>query len=159
MITKTIGIILFKRDVKKIKYLLLRHHKNYWNFPKGRPDPRDKNELDTAFREVWEETGIVKEQIKLVKNFKAGYVYSFKSPYSDELGNKVTKRAIFFLGQVSGEKIKISDEHVGFGWFSYDKALKKLAKLKGPAGESCWLLKKAQKIVECQGFGPDPVGA
>jgi 8-oxo-dGTP pyrophosphatase MutT (NUDIX family) len=142
MITKTIGIILFRRQGQKLEYLLLHHGGQYWNFPKGRVEPDEEgDELKTAFREVKEETGIAKKYIKLVPGFKGSYAYSFIEPEEWQGGEKVlgtspvlrgggkrkiNKRALFFLGEVVGGEVKISDEHIGFGWFDYDEALEKL---------------------------------
>ena len=59
---KTIGIITFKREGQGIRYLLLHHGGDYWNFPKGRQE-KGESELDSALRELKEETGITKVKI------------------------------------------------------------------------------------------------
>ena len=64
---KTIGIVVFKKEGKSIKYLLLHHGGEYWNFPKGRQEGLEE-ELDSAKRELEEETGI--KDIKIIDGFK-----------------------------------------------------------------------------------------
>jgi len=120
---KTIGIITFKREGKGIRYLLLHHGGEYWNFPKGRQEGLE-TELDSAWRELKEETGI--DKIKIIQGFKDEYDYDFDTEIHDGIKEKVYKTAVFFLGEVRDEKIKISDEHIDFGWFDYPTALKRL---------------------------------
>lgn len=40
-----------------------------WGFPKGRRDSHE-SDLDCALREVWEETGVKKEEIKIIENIE-----------------------------------------------------------------------------------------
>jgi 8-oxo-dGTP pyrophosphatase MutT (NUDIX family) len=42
--------------------LLLQGVKGSWSFPKGHTEPSDATTLDTAIREMWEETGYVHGQ-------------------------------------------------------------------------------------------------
>jgi len=60
---KTFGIIIFKKEGKGIRYLLLHHGGEYWNFPKGHQEAGE-NEIESALRELREETGIT--EIKII---------------------------------------------------------------------------------------------
>lgn len=120
---KTIGIITFKREGQGIHYLLLHHGGQYWNFPKGRQEGLE-TELDSALRELEEETGIT--EIKIMESFKDEYDYDFDTEIEDGVKEKVFKKAIFFLGEVTDDKVEISDEHLDYGWFDFDTALKRL---------------------------------
>jgi len=117
---KTIGVITFRRKGKAIEYLLLHHGGQYWNFPKGRQE-QGEDEMQTALRELKEETGITK--LDIVDGFRDEYNYDFDSEIRDGVKEKVFKKAIFFLGQINEDSIKISDEHLDYGWFDFDTAL------------------------------------
>ena len=69
------GAIIFFRQKKKIKYLLLKHSEKYWNFPKGHIEKRE-SELAAAKREVWEETGIKK--MTILPSFKGEEKYYYR---------------------------------------------------------------------------------
>lgn len=120
---KTIGIITFQREGQRIRYLLLHHEGEYWNFPKGRQDGLE-TELDTALRELKEEAGISK--VKIIEGFHDEYDYDFDTEISNGEKEKIYKKAIFFLGEVVDQPIKISDEHIDYGWFDYETANKRL---------------------------------
>ena len=136
---KTIGIVIFRHEDKGVKYLLLHHGGEYWNFPKGHQEG-DENDLQTALRELEEETGIAK--VKVVDNFLNEYQYDFDTDINDGVKEKIYKQAIFFLGEVIDQKVKISDEHIDFGWFDFDTALKRMFYQEGQNS-----LKKAHQFI------------
>lgn len=136
---KTIGIITFKFEGRGIRYLLLHHGGEYWNFPKGRQEGLE-TEIDSALRELKEETGI--EKINIIEGFKDEYDYDFDTQIKDGLRKKVCKKAIFFLGEVMQDKVKISDEHIDFGWFDFETALERLFYQEGRDS-----LKKAHQFI------------
>ncbi|OGY46153.1 MAG: hypothetical protein A3J62_00610 [Candidatus Buchananbacteria bacterium RIFCSPHIGHO2_02_FULL_38_8] len=136
---KTIGIITFKREGKSIKYLLLHHGGEYWNFPKGRQE-LGEDELTSALRELKEETGIV--SVDIIEGFYDEYDYDFDSEIKDGIKEKVYKHAVFFLGEVKEEVVKISDEHLDYGWFDFETALKRMFYQEGQN-----LLKRAHQFL------------
>lgn len=136
---KTIGIIIYRIEGQAVRYLLLHHGGHYWNFPKGRPDGLE-TELDTALRELKEETGIT--EVKLIDGFYDGYDYDFDTEIEDGQKIQVNKKAIFFLGQVEETEVKVSPEHLDFGWFDYETALDRLFFQNGRD-----LLKRAHKFI------------
>ena len=142
---KTIGIIIFKREGQSIRYLLLHHGGEYWNFPKGRQE-KDETEIESALRELQEETGI--SDIKIIEGFRDEYDYDFDSEVRSGERKKVYKTAIFFLGEVKDQTVKISDEHLDFGWFDFDTALKRMFYQEGQNS-----LKRAKQfLLKQQGF-------
>jgi 8-oxo-dGTP pyrophosphatase MutT (NUDIX family) len=142
---KTVGIITFRKEGQGILYLLLHHGGSYWNFPKGRQEGLE-TEMQSALRELQEETGII--NIKIIEGFRDEYDYDFDFEIEDGVKEKVYKNAIFFLGEVADDKVKISDEHIDFGWFDYETALKRMFHQEGQNS-----LKKAhQFLLKKQGF-------
>ncbi|MBN1778944.1 MAG: NUDIX domain-containing protein [Candidatus Buchananbacteria bacterium] len=118
----TIGFVIFKMVGREIKYLMLHHEGQYWNFPKGRQESGE-SELATAKRELAEETGI--QTVEVIKDFRYEYDYDIDTIVSDGVKEKAAKHAIFFLGQVQDQEIKISAEHLDYGWFDFETALKR----------------------------------
>lgn len=132
MLEKSAGAIIFYKRGNKIEYLLLRHEFGHWDFPKGNIE---KNEtlLDTVNREVEEETGI--QEIFFIPKFKEHIKYFYR------LGGKGRFKVVtFFLARSGFKKVKISEEHLGYRWATYEDAMK-LFKFKNQKD----LLKKANK--------------
>jgi len=121
------AIIFYKGKDGIIKYLLLQHENDYWNFPKGRVESGE-TEIATVRREIKEEAGITK--IKIILDFKNWYKYFYRAPKdSPEIkkrGKAIFKIVIFYLAQALNKKVKISREHENYGWLPYEEALKKL---------------------------------
>ncbi|KKQ56440.1 MAG: NUDIX hydrolase [Parcubacteria group bacterium GW2011_GWA2_38_13] len=115
------GIVLYIIKNNEPHYLLLQHGGRYWNFPKGKLE-KGETELEAAYREVEEETGIQKKDIFLHPEFKVYNYYSFRV----EEGRVINKKVTFFLGRVNSSNVFISSEHFSFGWFDNKDAEKKL---------------------------------
>ena len=116
---KSCGVIVFKKqESAPIKFLILHYTAGHWDFPKGAQE-KNESEEQTAAREVREETGIT--DIGLVKGFKETIKYFYKNG-----AETVYKEVVFFLAQTKTKDVKISSEHIGYAWASYDKAYKKL---------------------------------
>jgi bis(5'-nucleosidyl)-tetraphosphatase len=118
------GIIIFRRTNEGIRFLLLYHGRGYWNFPKGKIE-REEKSLKAALRETKEETGLSQSNLRLVKRFKAHERFSF---YRDK--KKIFKLVILYLAETNICHIKLSDEHSGYGWFSFEEAKKILSRYK-----------------------------
>lgn len=114
------GFVVFRQFRRGRQYLLLHHEGNYWNFPKGHIEKGEDN-LKAAFRETREETGLKKiRQVLGFKRYEKYFLRRGKRKF-------VFKLVIYFIAETSGkEKVHISDEHEGFGWFSFSDALQKL---------------------------------
>lgn len=124
-IEKSAGAIIFRREGKKILYLLLhypvashRTKKDYWDFPKGHLEKGEKLE-EAAKREIEEETGLT--EINFIEGFKETIKYFFNWK-----GKKVLKFVTFYLAETKEKQIKISQEHIGFKWLTFEKALETL---------------------------------
>tara|TARA_B100000123_G_C25595456_1_gene368994 strand:- start:250 stop:660 length:411 start_codon:yes stop_codon:yes gene_type:complete len=116
---RSCGIILFHSD----DFLLIQHsvklgEKGHWDFPKGHIEGNE-TELETAKRELEEETGI--REFKLVDGFKE------KISYSIHKGPKVImKEVTFFLAKSLTKNVRLSSEHQNYKWLNFSSALDQL---------------------------------
>ena len=117
---KSCGIVLFNSD----EFLLIQHptksngDEGHWDFPKGHVEGSE-TELETAKRELIEETGIV--NFRLFDGFRHRIEYNFQK------GNEmVLKEVIFFLAESNNKEVVLSSEHQNFVWLNKDLAHNKL---------------------------------
>lgn len=111
------GAVIFKKN-KEIKYLLLNYEAGHWDFPRGAIE-RGEEEKETVQREVKEETGIC--DLEFIPGFREKIFWFYKKE-----GKTIYKEAIFYLAKTKTEKVKLSFEHVGFRWLSYEEAMEQL---------------------------------
>jgi len=115
---RSAGAVIFYMDSKDYReYLLLHYPSGHWDFPKGNIEPGE-TPLVTAYREIEEETGLSRDKLILVKGFKREISYYFTSH-----GTLIYKTVIFFLMRSLSKDVRISWEHKGFKWVSYQDAL------------------------------------
>ena len=113
------GIVIVRKEKNEWKYLFLRAYKN-WDFPKGIVEPSE-NPLETARREVKEETGITD------LNFRWGDIFKETLPYYSR-GEKVAR---YYIAETSESNVTFSvnpeigrPEHHKFRWLSYDEIIR-----------------------------------
>jgi len=140
------GIIIYRKTNEGLKFLILYHGHNYWNFPKGKiehaksaPPPkgsgnakapmRMEKSFQTALREIKEETGLRREDLKIEQHFKVYEKFTFWRKTGGR-SQKVFKIVIFYLAETRKSQISLSKEHEGYGWFTYREAMKILNKYK-----------------------------
>lgn len=114
---RSAGAVVFN-DGGGRRYLLLLNRER-WDFSKGNME-KGESELDTVVREVGEETGL--SSLELVPGFRRVIQYFYRRD-----GRNVHKKVFYYLARTSEERVTISHEHQGSGWFSYEEALKKLS--------------------------------
>lgn len=114
---KSCGAIVFIKN-RAMKYLLLQYKAGHWDFVKGLNEINE-SEKDTAMRELKEETGI--EKAHFVGDFREEIHYFFR-----RRGRLVSKKVAYFLIEVEESAVKISYEHVGYEWLSFQRAMEKL---------------------------------
>ena len=112
------GFILFRLVDGRRLYLLLDYGK-HWDYPKGHVE-KDETPWQAAVRELFEETGI--SQVQRIGDFEHKIQYEF---FSSRKG-RVRKTVTYFAGLTEQEKVRISDEHVGYAWLDYQDAIKQL---------------------------------
>jgi len=121
---KSVGVVVVHLMEKDVFYLLLhypataRARHSYWDLPKGHVEEREK-ELDTAKREVREETGL--RDLRFVRGFRETIRYFFRAE-----GKTVSKMVAFYLAETQQEKIQVSHEHTGYVWLPYREAIKQV---------------------------------
>ncbi len=114
---RSAGAVVFN-EKRGRRYLLLQN-KDRWDFPKGNMEAGEA-ELDTVLREVREETGL--GHIDVVPGFRRLIEYFYRRD-----GANVHKQVVYLLARTKDEKITISHEHQGSGWFTYEAALAKVS--------------------------------
>ncbi|MBI4085239.1 MAG: NUDIX domain-containing protein [Candidatus Liptonbacteria bacterium] len=135
------GFIIFRRTSEGLKFLVLYHGHNYWNFPKGKIESEEKS-LAAAFRETKEEAGLGKQDLRVLERFKVYQKFSFRrgryhgrsrsagAQQKEELQN-IFKIVIFYLAETKNPVIKISHEHQGYAWLSFGEGMKIMNRYRG----------------------------
>lgn len=142
------GMLRGERD-GQLKFLLLYYGRGYWNFPKGKIEPGER--VTAAFlREVEEETGLKRHDLKIVSGFRTSERYTFVDRYAPEpirppSGGRpaVFKIVIYYLVESRKREVVVSREHEGFGWFTYREAFH-IAKYKNTQN----ILKRAHEFIQ-----------
>ena len=115
---KSFGVIPFRKINGDVEFFLINHIAGYWGFPKGHSESGE-SEIETARRELKEETGIT--NVNLSKNI------SFIDNYCFENGNNTINKTVeYFLGFTENENSIIIDnnEVLDYSWVIYEEALK-----------------------------------
>lgn len=110
--------MVFRRaiDSGSPRYLLLKYPAGHWDLPKGNIEMGEEPK-QTMVREVREETGIV--DLTVLPGFEKKIEYFYRRD-----GRKVHKTVVFFLAETPVEKVTISFEHEGYGWFDFEQSLR-----------------------------------
>jgi bis(5'-nucleosidyl)-tetraphosphatase len=114
---KSCGAVVFKRNGNR-KYLLLHYEGGHWDFVKGHVE-KDESETDTVRRETEEETGL--SDVIFIEGYRQPISYYYK-----RAGRTVYKEVVFYLLETRTDAIRLSREHVGCTWLSYDLAIQRL---------------------------------
>lgn len=133
----SVGIILFRLFPRSVKYLLIKQHQGHWGFPKGHIEKGEKH-IDTAIRELYEETGIRKI------DFLSKRVLLTDDYYFDKETVRIHKIVDYFIAETETLKVRIDGKEIlNYRWCTLDKALEKLT-----FSESRKILKQAVKIIK-----------
>ena len=142
------GAVIFRREQDGgIRFLLLYYGRGYWNFPKGKIEQGERA-TGAFIREVEEETGLRRQDLKIVPGFRASERFTFADRYADRHERRgqrpmVFKVVIYYLVESRKREVVISDEHEGFGWFTLREALH-IAKYKNTQG----ILRQAHEFIQ-----------
>lgn len=133
---RSMGVIVFYRFPRSIKYLVIKHKKGHWSFPKGHAN-NGESKLETALRELKEETGIsevnlIKKSVLLKESYK----------FANGKGVKILKKVNYFIGEAKNKKVKIDYyEVINYKWCTLKAGMEKIT-----FNESRNILKKADKL-------------
>jgi len=127
---KSIGAVIFRREKGNTYYLILHYHSGHWEFARGHGE-EGEDEQKTAVREIKEETGL--RDLKIIPGFRGYSKFFFRRTYglTGEAKKKapwVFKLVVLYLAETKTKDIKISEEHKGYAWMSYNDAVKKVPK-------------------------------
>jgi 8-oxo-dGTP pyrophosphatase MutT (NUDIX family) len=113
-IVRAAGVLLLT-ETDPPQFLLMRHA-NRWDLPKGHCDG-EETYLETAVRELQEETGITAEMCRFDEHFQFDLTYDVT--YKSRPGEIFSKNVRYFLARLPETvKIKVT-EHESFYWFDW----------------------------------------
>ncbi len=114
---KSCGAVVYAKN-PEVNYLILQYEAGHWDFVKGNVE-EGETEQQTVTRELSEETGITDAQF--LDGFKENITYFYKRQ-----GSTVYKEVVFFLMETKTKQVKLSFEHIGFQWLTYERTMEKL---------------------------------
>lgn len=121
------GVIVFHEGEKR-QYLLLLSRltkRPIWEFPKGGVDPGESL-LDTALRELREESGLAGLDIRLVPGFQRSERYRFTAG-KESCRTIVHKEVTYFLARAFRTDVRVSvEESLEFAWFDLETAIRRI---------------------------------
>lgn len=110
------GAVVFRQDQGVLKFVLIRQiNGRHYGFPKGHMEVGE-TELQTAYREIKEETGL---DVQLIPNARAETNYAPRF--------RVRKKVIYFLARAADDHVTAQPEEVSdILWLDEDEVLDKL---------------------------------
>jgi 8-oxo-dGTP pyrophosphatase MutT (NUDIX family) len=116
------GVIpVYRNDVGKLEILAIKHSMGHWAFPKGHKIDKE-TDIETARRELFEETGIVDCNVDERKKFLDRYIW-------EPEGTKTDKTVTYYLGVVQNRNVNLKTSHnskhneiVEANWISFKEA-------------------------------------
>ncbi len=122
------GVIPYRVVDGTREFLLIQHKAGHWAFPKGHPD-KGETVVQTALRELKEETGISRVKLDEARPFEERYAYTKRS------GKSVLKRVVYFIGEVSaGQSVRLQAAEVSdYAWAEAKQARQRMTFDEGKA--------------------------
>ncbi len=106
---KSFGVVPFIQDDTGIRYLIIKHLAGHWGFPKGHQEAGE-TDLQTALRELQEETGLTPDQIKV----NAPITDNYKFTKNNE---SIEKTVIYFIVQIQNKEVKLQTQEIAeYSW-------------------------------------------
>ena len=113
---KACGAIVYKKEKDELKFLLVHQSNGHYSFPKGHVE-KDETEIETALREIKEETNL---DVEIDTNFRHIITYIVEP-------KNVLKDAVYFVAtptsfDLKNQKNKITE----CLWNNYEKTMRLL---------------------------------
>ncbi len=114
------GAVIFSnnKELNKSEFLLLHYASGHWDFPKGNIEDGE-DEVQAAYREIFEETGI--QNVHFLEGFRKNIQYYYRR--GDIL---IRKEVIFYLAITNTKEIALSNEHIDYAWKDHMEAMNQL---------------------------------
>ena len=118
------GVIPIKKDGASWQVFLINQlsrigDNSYWIFPKGHPE-NTETPLETAVRELREETNLVADSFVAEPTFTLEYTFMFD-------GIKIEKTVVFYIGVITNPVYTLDATEVQeAGWYSLAEAAERL---------------------------------
>ena len=102
ILEKSCGAVVFTKIDNVIKYVIIKSSEGFYGFPKGHIE-NNETEIETAFREIYEETGL-----------KVVFIDGFKTTDQHPIPNKpnVIKHITYFLATYDNQTINYQKEEL-----------------------------------------------
>lgn len=104
---KSCGFIVYKEEGNRRLYLIMQSINGDFGFPKGHME-QGESELETAIRELKEETGL---SVQPVEGFQRQIEYHFPSRPD------IRKQVVYFLGKCTADHIECQEAEVTDAFF------------------------------------------
>jgi bis(5'-nucleosidyl)-tetraphosphatase len=110
------GAVVYHNDLGRLRFVVIRQRNGrHYGFPKGHME-NGETELQTAYREIKEETGL---EVRIIPNARAETTYSPRF--------MVRKKVIYFLAEAEHENAVAQPEEVSdIMWLDEDDVMKTL---------------------------------
>lgn len=119
---KSCGIVPYRVEGGELRYLVVSSavtRREHWEFPKGGVEDGER-EIDTALRELREETGVV--DVQLVRGFREPIHYVYRRPEG-----LISKQVVYFIGVVGDPTVVLREvECKDYRWANFEEARKLL---------------------------------
>jgi len=109
---KSCGFLIVRGQ--PVREFLLMRHADRWDLPKGHVD-LGETEMECAWRELNEETGIAADDVELIGPFR----YTTQYPVRTKSGRTINKTLVIFLARLMRDVRIAATEHGGYQWFEW----------------------------------------
>ena len=116
---KSAGAVVFRKENSTILYLFL-HYKyksEYLGFPRGSVE-QGESEKQAARREIMEETSL---EVEFIDGFREIIHWFYRRD-----GDTISKNLVLFLAEAKSADVKVSEEHVGYKWLTFEESIDQL---------------------------------
>jgi ADP-ribose pyrophosphatase len=104
------GAVIYKTENGIPVFLLVKSKRSgKWGFPKGHIE-YGESELETAKREIFEETGI--ENVKFVDGFKIEDIYIIDGTQPQTKGRIAEKHSVYFLAEALSDSVNYDENEI-----------------------------------------------